>query len=667
MRWLATQCVRPDNSIGEVFAWLWITLFAPWPPQWSVSFQDAIQYKNVTHGFILESMQLMLCAMKTPWPPPFSNSNTVECIKGRATPKIRVAVQHSTHSSAFLVGLNEEVQQHYTYEKVLPIAVCQGWISQLILQGSPHYFDLMRWSFNLTQLQSAFWFCTPGQIIFSCCALVQWELPWINCLVSLKSWFHYCSAEHESLDSCGNFQWTIARLFSFRLLRDLFLLSPTQWVFVSSFQKFRWKIHVNTFDLALVAWNHVGCSTWMKGSVPTWLLKMYNMLSGLASTCFRAAHIVLEHWFIPWDPDYVLVQHILHPTKPWLLLRVSRAVGISSRHHQMGEFACLAVTCELHYSISVVDKFPAALDWVWCMRCMKLETDRPHQCVVFLQSKPPRPYFDPTISLVVAEYLHTIGVSLEFNQFLVGSSHGSMTYDCLDFVRKLMEQQISWLLGCSFHQFITEDATYFGSQLLEWNIPSYPCLVILLNNWLQMQPVGDPCNFYAAFLFSWDVTSTVFPVACIMQCGSKLVPWEITRSEDDCLPCPSKQVLLSWDPGGSILVLTTSTDSNWIGTQLQYLYLTWDPGGYTPHRLEGKPKLKEGGLSATYLSTDGLDSGPLLLGLGLLKARRGLTTNTQQEATKRSAWNWTEKAASAEAPGEASVACVELLGSLLPP
>jgi hypothetical protein len=90
--------------------------------------------------------------------------------------------------------------------------------------------------------------------------------------------------------------------------------------------------------------------------VPTRLLKMYNMLSGLASTCFRAEHIVLEHWFIPWDPGYDLVQHFLRPTKPWLLLRVSGAVGISSRHHQMGEFACLAVTCELHYSISVVDK-----------------------------------------------------------------------------------------------------------------------------------------------------------------------------------------------------------------------------------------------------------------------------------------------------------------------
>jgi hypothetical protein len=243
---------------------------------------------------------------------------------------------------------------------------------------------------------------------------------------------------------------------------------------------------------------------------------------------------------------------------------------------------------------------------------MKLGTDRPHQCVVFLQSKPPRPYFDPTISSVVAEYLHTIGISLEFNQFLMGSSHGSLTYDCLEFVRKLMEQQIPWLLGpgCSFHQYVTEDATYFGSQLLEWNIPWYPCL-----------------------------------------CESKLMPWEITRSEDNCLTCTSQQVLLSWDPGGSILVLTTSTDSNWSGTQLQYLHLTWDPGGYTPHRLEGKPKFKEGGLSATHLSKGGLDSGPLLLGPGLLKARRGFTTNTQEEATKKIGLDQNGKAASAEAPG----------------
>jgi hypothetical protein len=55
------------------------------------------------------------------------------------------------------------------------------------------------------------------------------------------------------------------------------------------------------------------------------------------------------------------------------------------------------------------------------------------------------------------------------------------------------------------------------------------------------------------------------PAACIMQCESKMVPWGMTRSEDTSLTCASK-LLLSWDSGGSILV-SSATDSNWIGTQ----------------------------------------------------------------------------------------------------
>jgi hypothetical protein len=102
-----------------------------------------------------------------------------------------------------------EVQEHYTCEKVLPVAVCKGLISQLIMQGSPHYFDLMQWSFNHTQLQSAFWFYTPGQIIFSRCALVQWKIPWTIRCVSLQFWFHCCHAEHKMYNP-KTFQWSLS-------------------------------------------------------------------------------------------------------------------------------------------------------------------------------------------------------------------------------------------------------------------------------------------------------------------------------------------------------------------------------------------------------------------------------------------------------------------------
>jgi hypothetical protein len=102
-----------------------------------------------------------------------------------------------------------EVQEHYTCEKVLPVAVCKGLISQLIMQGSPHYFDLMQWSFHHTQLQSAFWFYTPGQIIFSRCALVQWKIPWTIRCVSLQFWFHCCHADRKMYNP-KTFQWSLS-------------------------------------------------------------------------------------------------------------------------------------------------------------------------------------------------------------------------------------------------------------------------------------------------------------------------------------------------------------------------------------------------------------------------------------------------------------------------
>jgi hypothetical protein len=113
------------------------------------------------------------------------------------------------------------------------------------------------------------------------------------------------------------------------------------------------------------------------------------------------------------------------------------------------------------------------------------------------------PTTEHTHSIGAGEYLHTIGVSWEFNQFGVASNQGSGTYDCLDFVRKLMEQQFIWLLGlcCCCHQYVTEDASYFGSQLLEWNIPWYPFLTIVVKlvmeetqeflTFLQPKPPGQ--------------------------------------------------------------------------------------------------------------------------------------------------------------------------------
>jgi hypothetical protein len=373
------------------------------------------------------------------------------------------------------------------------------------------------------------------------------------------------------------------------------------------------------------------------------LLEVYNMLCRLTNNHFQAERFVIKHWLIPWEPG-----------------------DDSLGHNLMAYFTSLVITCELLYSVPVDDKLLADHYWLWCMICVKLETDRPCQCVVFLQPKPPWPYLDPTISPGFANSLHIIGTSVEFNQFVVASCQGSRTYSCLDFVRKLMVQQFFWLLGLcrSCHQYVTEDATYFGSPLLEWNIPWYPCLAILLYNWLQMQAVGGRCKFYVAFLFSWDVDNTIDSVltikhiaslfsltlqtlelgnhvsvavllssqlshvsvlylpstSSITQWGTKMMPCENART--DCILTYAKRVCIPWNPGGSDHDLAAT----WNLTQLQlqsshlkwgpggvklqflamaflvWLVMPWDPGGSVWCRLEVKPTFKEGGLSATYLN-----------------------------------------------------------------
>ena len=104
------------------------------------------------------------------------------------------------------------------------------------------------------------------------------------------------------------------------------------------------------------------------------------------------------------------------------------------------------------------------------------------------------------------------------------------------------------------------------------------------------------------------------PVTCIVQCGSELMPWEIAKSRN-AIWTYTKQLLISWDPGGSVLGLDAATGVNWNSTPLPSLKLTWDPGGYTQHPLEGKPDFKEGGLSTTCLR---VLAWAAILGLGLL-------------------------------------------------
>jgi hypothetical protein len=74
----------------------------------------------------------------------------------------------------------------------------------------------------------------------------------------------------------------------------------------------------------------------------------------------------------------------------------------------------------------------------------------------------------------------------------------------------------------------------------------------------------------------------------------------------------------------------------------------WDPGGSTWHWLEVKPKIKEGGMLATFPDYHhGLDLGLPLLDLGLSEAPEVATTYTRELTSDNSAWIWTASASTA--------------------
>jgi hypothetical protein len=114
-----------------------------------------------------------------------------------------------------------------------------------------------------------------------------------------------------------------------------------------------------------------------------------------------------------------------------------------------------------------------------------------------------------------------------------------------------------------------------------------------------MQPVGVHLKFNVAFLFFWEIRSTIdsviyLHVACIIQWGSEMMPWKIAISNGGIFTY-TKRVPTSWDLGDSDPILYAAWNIN----QLQLSHLTWDPGGCT-HRLEGKPNLKEGDCQLPY-------------------------------------------------------------------
>jgi hypothetical protein len=206
------------------------------------------------------------------------------------------------------------------------------------------------------------------------------------------------------------------------------------------------------------------------------------------------------------------------------------------------------------------------------------------------------------------------------------------------------------------------------------SMPTIKQIVSMFSLTLQTSEFGNPVSV-AVLLCSQlsHVWVLYLPHCSITHCGTKMMPWE-TASTDGLLTC-AKRVLIPWDPGGLVHDLT----STWNITQLQLSHLTWDPGGvklqfcamtflvwlvmpWDPGgsvwcRLEVKPTFKEEGLSATSL-----------LGRHSWAWQTpGTTTNTIERPYEGIGLELDGKAASAEAPGEASVACVACLASFFLP
>ena len=187
----------------------------------------------------------------------------------------------------------------------------------------------------------------------------------------------------------------------------------------------------------------------------------------------------------------------------------------------------------------------------------------------------------------------------------------------------------------SSDQLVTGSTTHLDSQIFELQIPWYIAwlLVKLSCAHPTFGGIGGLIMSFAVKTMELHPTEVLFYSLLIqwhgvlisqrpsfyyaLQNATQIPGADIYDSGDGILTY-SKGVLVSWDPGGSVPVLDTTTGVNWNTTQPPFLHLTWDPGGYRQHRLEGKPNLKEGGLSATYLlSTHELGNGPTPLGFGL--------------------------------------------------
>ena len=93
----------------------------------------------------------------------------------------------------------------------------------------------------------------------------------------------------------------------------------------------------------------------------------------------------------------------------------------------MESFVSLSITCELHYSSSVVDSLLAAHDLVKFLTCLQLDTDRTNNCVLKFRLKPPWSYFLPTISTrelgsnvrIVSEPLQLTAITLQMNPDII--------------------------------------------------------------------------------------------------------------------------------------------------------------------------------------------------------------------------------------------------------
>jgi hypothetical protein len=394
----------------------------------------------------------------------------------------------------------------------------QKWISHHIERGNTHYSWLIEWS-----LESEYWFCSLGNILFCYWVLVEWKIPWTVILAPRKLQLQYRSAGHECLygpDDDDSFPYVLV------LGQQCITVQPTKDTVHLQQAK-------NTFQASSCFIEYsslIGCE--LRNWIITWPFYLVCSTSGNKAGKICDSTTVRCEGYL--EKRNATLQPFSTRTIQVLLL-----VNWATSHH--------AENCGCqHLTSSTESTAPFQFLDSIAMRIYRLE---------FCQGK-----FSWDPGILALHYFFRIFTQAEATE------------------RRIAAALAYYHIHCLNHAYCID---VFCDQVHISHDHHLACVVCYLN-------IVKVCLYY----------DTHCDLSGILK---HQVPW---------------------DP--------------------------WDPGGSTWHWLEVKPKIKEGGMLATFPDYHhGLDLGLPLLELGLSEAPEVATTYTRELASENSAWIWTASASTA--------------------